>query len=598
MESEDIIHPDSVGTLDGLFRERVHRSAERGAYQYHDGKQWCEVSWGEVGLQVEHWQQALMAEDLQPGDRVALLHANSVEWVVMEQAALGLGLVVVPLYTDDRPDNVAYILEDAAVSVICIGSARLWKRFGPALQNIECLQRILLLETETANPADPGDPRARNVDRWLQREPAVIRHHDRGPDELATIVYTSGTTGRAKGVMLSHRNILSNAHSALLMFDIYPDDQALSFLPLSHTFERTVGYYVMMMAGSKVAYNRSIPLLAEDMVQVRPSKMIVVPRIFERIYARIQMQLARQSALARFLFRLTVNTGWKRFEHRMGRLGWRPSMLLWPLLDKLVASKVRDKLGGRMRLLVSGGAALSPDIARTFIGMGLNIIQGYGMTETSPVISGNPVNDNIPASVGVPLPGVDVRIGDNDELLVHSPGVMLGYWNNHAATAGIIEPDGWLHTGDCARIEDGHIFITGRIKDILVLSNGEKIPPADMESAILLHPLFEQVMVLGEGQSFLSALAVLDSEQWLKVAQELGLDPMDREAIQTKKVERRLCNIISRQLKDFPGYARIKRVVPTLQAWTVENGLMTPTLKVKRNKVIEHHAEDVEKVYS
>ncbi len=598
MHSEDIIHPEAAGTLDGLFRERVHRSGDDVAYQYHDGEGWREVTWNTVNGQVQAWQRALAGEDLQPGDRVALLLPNSVDWVVAEQAALGLGLVVVPLYTDDRPDNVAYILEDAAAHLIVIGNRRLWKRFGPALRGVGCLRRILLLDDEDANPADPGDPRVRPVPEWLASGKGEIRLHRSDGDELATIVYTSGTTGRPKGVMLSHRNILSNAHSALLCFDVYPDDQSLSFLPLSHTFERTAGYYVPMMAGSRVAYCRSIAQLAEDMQQIRPTKMIVVPRIFERIHARIRQQLERQSALARMLFDLTVAVGWRRFERRMGRAGWRPSQWLWPLLDRLVAGKIRQRLGGRIRILVSGGAALSPEIARVFIGMGLDIVQGYGMTETSPVVSGNPVDDNIPSSVGVPLPGVEVRIGEGDELLVRSPGVMLGYWNNHAATAEIIEPDGWLHTGDCARIENRHIFITGRIKDILVMSNGEKVPPADMEAAILMHPLFEQCLVLGEGRSYLSALVVLDGEQWFRHAQELGVDPMDRDALQSKPVERHLCRLITGQLGNFPGYARIRRVCATLEPWTVDNGLMTPTMKVKRQQVMRHHAADIERLYT
>ncbi|HIP53699.1 MAG TPA: long-chain fatty acid--CoA ligase, partial [Chromatiales bacterium] len=320
-------------------------------------------------------------------------------------------------------------------------------------------------------------------------------------------------------------------------------------------------------------------------------------RIFERVYGRLKDQMEKKTPVARALFEMTVNTGWRRFLRQQGRAGWRPRLLAWPLLDRLVAGKVRERLGGRLRIAVSGGAPLSPDIAKVFIGLGVPLLQGYGLTETSPVISVNPLDDNDPASVGVPLRGIEVRIGENDELLVKSPGTMLGYWNNHAATVGMIDPDGWLHTGDQARIENNHIYITGRIKDILVLSNGEKVPPADMELAIALDPLFEQVMVVGEGRPYLSALLVLNGDLWPSLAQEYGLDPEDPESLK----DARLLNMVQRRikglLKDFPGYAKIRRVALLLEPWSVENGLLTPTLKIKRNKVLERYADLVEQIY-
>jgi long-chain acyl-CoA synthetase len=253
---------------------------------------------------------------------------------------------------------------------------------------------------------------------------------------------------------------------------------------LSHMLERTLGYYIPMMTGATVAYARSVPQLGEDLVTIRPTILISVPRIYERVYARIQEQLATKSGFARKLFETTVNAGWERFLIQQGRAAWSPKMLLWPLLNVLVARKILHKLGGRLRVAIAGGAALAPHIAKTFIGLGLPLIQGYGLTETSPIISGNKVGDNIPDSVGEPLDGVRVRVADNGELLVKGDGVMLGYWNSPEATQRIIDADGWLHTGDQVRIESGHIFITGRLKEIIVLANGEKVAPGDMEQAI------------------------------------------------------------------------------------------------------------------
>jgi long-chain acyl-CoA synthetase len=262
-----------------------------------------------------------------------------------------------------------------------------------------------------------------------------------------------------------------------------------------------------------------------------------------------------------------------------------------------VVDKFRARLGGRLQLAVSGGAALTPAVARVFLSMGLDLVQGYGMTETAPVVSCNVPSDNDPVSVGLPLPGIEVRTGENDELLVKTPGRMLGYWNNHKATTEVIDPDGWVHTGDKARIEDDHIYITGRIKDILVLSNGEKIPPADMEAAITLDPLFEQAMVIGEGRPFLGALVVLNPDKWFGLAQEHELDPFNHHVLQDSRLHKSLLTKVGDLLHDFPGYAKIRRVAPLLEGWTIENGLLTPTLKVKRNVVLEHHARLVESLY-
>jgi long-chain acyl-CoA synthetase len=382
------------------------------------------------------------------------------------------------------------------------------------------------------------------------------------------------------------------------MVDCYPEDAFLSFLPLSHTLERTAGYYLPMMAGSAVVYARSIGQLAADLQEVRPTAMIAVPRVFERVYQRIQDQVQARPYPVRLLFRLAVKAGWRQFERSQGRAGWHPMLLAWPFLRKKVAGPVLARLGGRLRLTVCGGAPLPVEVGRLFIGLGLPILQGYGLTETSPVISVNTPDDNDPASVGLPLRGVQVRIGENDELLVKGPNTMLGYWNNHAATAQAIGRDGWLRTGDQARIADGHIYITGRIKDILVLSNGEKVPPADMEMAIGLDPLFEQVLVVGEGRPFLGALLVLNADLWTGLAQEYGLNPERGESLADPRLLRDMLRRVQDALRDFPGYAKIRRATLLLEPWSVDNGLITPTMKIKRSEVLRRYAPQVERMYS
>ncbi len=600
--TEDIISIEAAGTLDGLMYQRVRRTPDALAYRSYDAetKHWRDTSWREVGEQAARWTAALAAENLEPGERVAVNLHNSKEWVYFDQGALACGLVVVPLYTDDRPDNIAYIMDDSAIRLLLVQDAATWKRLAPALTGQEHLQRVLILNPSRSDQPEAllADPRVRYISDYLPHVAPPLAKRNGDPHALASIVYTSGTTGRPKGVMLSHYNMMSIAHSALTMIDVYQEDLFLSFLPLSHTLERTAGYYLPVMAGSGVAYARSILQLAEDLINIRPTVLIAVPRIFERVFARIQGQMEKMPPLKRALFNLTTEVGWRRFEYQQRRAAWHPALLAWPLLSRLVAGKITEKLGGRLRMAVSGGAALSLPVAKIFIGLGVPILQGYGLTETSPVISVNLPEDNEPGSVGVPLKGIEVRIGDNDELLVKTPGMMQGYWNNHVATAEIIDAEGWLHTGDQARIERGHIYITGRIKDILVMSNGEKIPPMDMELAICLLPSVDQAMVIGEGESYLSAILVLNPDEWPKLARRLGLDPDAADSLLDQKLHSELLKGIKGTLKDFPGYAKIRRVIPTREPWTVDNGMITPTLKVKRAQVLKLFGRQIKALYS
>ncbi|RMG34545.1 MAG: long-chain fatty acid--CoA ligase [Gammaproteobacteria bacterium] len=599
---ENLITPEQARGLDGLFAQRVRRSPERPAYGWYDraSKAWKTYSWAEMAGQVARWQQAFAAEGIAPGERVALQLRNCPEWVMFDQAALSLGFVTVPLYTDDRPDNIAYILGEAGVRLLLVQDAGRWRRLARVISEESPLQRVLLLDdSEAALELAAQDSRVRVAADWLPPQPGeLVVRKDPDPHALASIVYTSGTTGRPKGVMLSHHNMLSVAHGGVAMIDVYQEDSFLSFLPLSHTLERTAGYYLPIMTGSQVSYARSVAQLANDLQEVAPTLMIAVPRIFERVYGRLTEQMAKKGGAALALFRMAVRVGWKRFLRQQGRGNWSPDQLLFPLLDRLVGAKLRARLGGQLRAAVSGGAPLSEDVSKVFIALGVPLLQGYGLTETSPVISVNPLENNIPASVGLPIRGVQVCIGENDELLVKGPGVMKGYWNNHKATTEVIDAEGWLHTGDQARIGDtGHIYITGRIKDILVLSNGEKVPPGDMELALTLDPLIEQAMVVGEGQPYLGALLVLDADHWPGFAQDLGLDPLDPASLRHEKTHKAVLQRVQRALKDFPGYAKIRRVHLTLEPWTVDNGLMTPTLKVKRPKVMERFTAEIEEMY-
>lgn len=594
-QKDNVITPEQAVTLHGLFLERVRRTPDAIAYRYFDTHKdvWMTLTWAQARDQVARWQVALVSEHLTVGDRVAIMLRNCPQWIMFEQAALSVGLVVVPLYTVDRPDNVAYIINDAQVKVLLFETDEQWQALRTVRDQLGCVQRMVSLDRIAA--AD--EPRLECADEWLPKQAEMGWERVRDRAALATIIYTSGTTGKPKGVMLSHINILNNAYASNMIFPLGQDDCALSFLPLSHTFERTAGYF-LMIAGASVAYARSIPLLADDLKIIRPTILIAVPRIYERIYNAIHAKLEEGPPLRHKLFTLAVNVGWKRFEYQQRWCWWTPKLLLWPVLKHLVADKVMDRLGGRLKLSISGGAALPPKVSRLFIALGLPLIQGYGMTETSPVISANLVDYNFPASVGLPLPGVEVCIGEQEALLVRGPCNMLGYWHNPEATRAMIDDNGWLNTGDTARIsETGHIYITGRLKEIIVMSNGEKVPPANMEDAILRDNLFDQVMVYGEGRPALVVLAVVNPDKWKEFAEKIALRHDLAESLNDTRVEKEVLQRIAEQIREFPGYAKVRRVLLLTEPWSIENGLLTPTLKLKRAKVFARYAKDIEQLY-
>ena len=556
METQDLRN------LADLLWHRIRETPDAPAYRQFDGRGWMNTTWAEVGRELGRWCAAFAREGMKPGDRVALCLHNRIEWVLFDQAALALGLVTVPLYFDDRPDNMAWSLNDAGVRLLFVEDNKLWSALCERVQTVE---RVVCL-----NASAMADAKLVALDQWLPPSAPAPARATAAPGDLATIVYTSGTTGRPKGVMLSHGNILSNTLASMHAIPAYTFDRFLSFLPLSHMFERTCGYYSAIWAGAETVYARSISLLADDMREQQPSVLICVPRIFERIHSKMQETMPAGSAKRR-LFEAAVETGWRRFRGEATvRDRW-----LWPPFKLLVARKLQRRLGGRLRLIIVGGAAFAPHLARVFVGLGLPIIQGYGLTETAPVLAANRMHDNDPTSIGRALEGVELRCDDSGELLARGPNIMLGYWNNPVATAAVIDRDGWLHTGDLAVIRGGRLYITGRVKDIIVLSNGEKIPPADVEQAILRDSVFEQVMLVGEGRPKLGLLAVSRLEN-----------------------ESELCARANARLYDFPGYARICHIARVAEPWTIENGLLTPTLKLKRYEIEKRFARQTEAMYA
>ena len=545
-------------TLGRLFEERVAATPDAVAYvEYsHVLGKWFNHSWKSIHQQAGRAQWLLKELGLEAGDRIGIMASGGSYWVTLDMAAAGLGIVTVPLYHRDQGGNVAYVAERSRMRALFIGGNRQWeaieadrgrmpgvKRIFSAVQVPDTEVRPFLLESSSA---------ASSTYQVTQED----------PDSIATIVFTSGTTGRPKGVRLTHGNIVSNALAATAAVPIGAEDRLLSFLPLSHMFERTVGYYSPMLRGSTVAFARSVATLRQDLHLQPPTVLVSVPRVYEKIYRGLTATRPLNSPVGRFLVSLSRKAG------RAGPFSfWR---VIGLLPRYLIGRKVARGLGGRLRIAITGGAAMNSRVADFFSGIGLKVLQGYGLTETSPVVSVNRENDIRRGSVGPPIEGVETRLSEDRELLVRGRGVMRGYLDDPEATRAAIDPEGWFHTGDLARIEDGHIYIVGRAKEIIVLSNGEKVPPEDMESALCDDPRISQAWVVGDGRSFLSAVVVVEK-------------PVE---------ESQLLDSVGALLRDFPGYARIKRLHVETEPWSERNGFLTATLKLRR-RALEKKYEDV-----
>lgn len=565
-------------------------------------KTWKTINVKETVEQITRWRHALVKEGLTKGDRCAMLLPNGINAILFDQSVLANALVPVPLHAVDTAGSSSYIINDSGAKLLVTGRLNRWEAIRdtedhPAL-------RTVVITGEPVQEHQDGNVRVVELDQWLTEGNDTELPAGPEPQDLAALVYTSGTTGKPKGVMLTHRAILANVTGVLQNLCPEPEDVWLSFLPLSHTFERTTTYYTAMGFGNRVAFNRNIGLLADDLKVIRPTIMMSVPRIYEKVYDKIQDALVKKPAFVQKLFHTAVDVGYRRFcrENGLPVQGGFLSLfdpLIAGFLDKKVGAGIRGIFGGRPRIFISGGAAFNPEVSRTFLGLGINILQGYGMTETAPIMSVNKVGDNHPQTVGPALVNIEVRVGDNDELQMRGPSLMNGYWNRPTDTKAVFTEDGWLRTGDQADIfSDGHIRIKGRIKEIIVTSTGEKVPPADLEQALESDHLVSQAMVVGENRPYIAALVVLNAQEWKKLAAELKLDADDPLSLDTRAARQAVLRRVKAAAAGFPNYAVPRQVRLFLEPWSIENGLMTPTLKLKRGPMRIRFADAIESLYA
>ena len=539
------------------------------------------------------------------GDRVVIMSESRPEWLLADFAILTAGAVTVPVYSTLTGAQARYIIQDASARVAFVSNAEQLQKLQRVRHELPALEAIITFE-----PSGAASPSVLTLDAVAQRGHARLtgesgigrafreRARQVRPDQLATIIYTSGTTGEPKGVMLTHRNLVSNMIAGHAIVPVNQDDVSLSFLPLSHSFERLVSY-VYLANGVTVVFAESLETVGRDLPVVRPTVITGVPRVYEKFQSRI---LERGSALPqprRTLFNWGVNVALAR--GRAQAKGGAPGPLLAlqaKIADKLVFSKVRESIGGQLRCLVSGSAPLSLDTAQFFAGIGLPITEGYGLTETSPIVTANPMNAPRLGTVGKPIPGVEVRIADDGEILVRGPNVMAGYHNKPQETAAVLK-DGWFHTGDVGALDtDGYLSITDRKKDLLVTSGGKKIAPQPIEAVLKRSPLVAEALVLGDRRRFASALIVPDFAALERRLKDLGRAPAERDALIRRDdvlaLYEEIVNGLNRELSQFE---RIKKFRLLPREFTIESGELTPTVKVKRKTVEQNWAREIDEMY-
>ncbi len=542
---------------------------------------WSRIRVQQAVLRVAAWLEAM---GIKPGDRVGILGHNSPEWYIADFSILRLGAVTVPAYFTDPPEAVRYVFEDADVSVIFVEEGEQQDKLAgidkPFIAFHGQSDSIQAIATDEA---------------WDSRLQALCPERD----QLATLIYTSGTTGHPKGVMLSHDNLLADIAAGIAGVPVLPDDLFLSFLPASHAFERTVGHFLPTACGSEIAYAEAVTTLMRDMPEVQPTVMISVPRLYEKIYAGVQAKLAEAPALKRKLFDLAQQLGASRFELRQqGRDLAIPKRWIWQLLDGAVHAKLRQKMGGRIRAFISGGAALHPEIARFLLAADITLLPGYGLTETAPVLAVNRAGAIKPATVGTALPGVAFKQAEDGELLVKGAMVMQGYWRKPDATAEVIDHDGWLHTGDIVEIDsEGYITIVDRKKEIMVLSNGENVPPALIEQHLNQDPLILQSMVIADERPYVTALIVPDRESLATAWQRETGHPLPDNWLIDPSLSTWMLKRIDNRTHALASYMQIRRFAFAEQEWTQQNGQLTPTLKLKRRNIMAAHAEMIGSLY-
>ena len=589
------IGSDAAATLPELFAARVARTPDALAYRFYSPRRhaWVELTWAQAAERVSAWRAALAAAGVAPGDRVAIMLRNSPEWLCLDQAIMSLGAVTVGLFCADTPASNAHLLHDSGARLLVAVKAR-WVQRLLAENDCPELESAWVFTGESH-----ADARIASADEALAQPRAGMDESNHAQaNELASLIYTSGSSGRARGAMLSHANLLYNAHACADALPAIDNEHALSYVPLAHGYERVVDAYRAMITGATITFCRHPRFLGLTLARAPITTLVGVPRVYERFYVELNRWLAHRPRSVQRLVKFTIAVGESVFERQQGRSGRRLRHLLWPFLQRFVARRCLRLFGSQMQYAVSGAAALPYPVARTLVGLGLPVLQGYGLSEAGPVVSVNRIEDNELQSVGVLIEGVETKVGPDNELLVRSPGVMRGYWNNPQATEAVLSAGGWLHTGDkVSRLDRRRLYLTGRMKEVIVMTNGEKASPEPIEQALCLDGLVERAVVVGEARPVLAAVVSCPISGLRPIMHKLSLEPDAPASLASTRLENFFIERFAKRLASYPAHAQIRRVAITTDRWSENNGLVTPTDKVRRRRVAHCYAREINRLY-
>lgn len=572
-------------------------------YRYKQNLQYVDISFSELRSSVQKLAYAFHNLGLQKGDKVALLSENRYEWVLVDFALSSLGIISVPLYTSVTPAQIEYILNDCSASAVVVSNPLMFGKVAKILPNCQSVQTVVSFTSQTDETVRTLNELIQQssikkaeeqLTKWFEQETSNIDEED-----ILTVIYTSGTMGEPKGVLLSNKNVISNIQSILNLIPVTNQDTFLSYLPLAHAYERTTGYYTSFASGATTAFAESIETVATNIQETNPTILTSVPRLFDKILVKMEKAFEKESSLKQRMIYDAISIGLQYVQSSQKQnvsliLRWK-----YMLADKVILSKIRAKLSPTIRLFVSGGASLSQKSAEFFLGLGYVILEGYGLTESSPVLSVNRPDDIEIGTVGKPLPGVTIKLAEDGEILATGDNIMVGYCNRPEDTKATIIDGKWLATGDIGLWTDrGNLKIIDRKKNIIISKGGKNIAPQPIEQKIAELPIIDQIVVLGDNQEYCIALVVPELNELQLLATSLGIANLTIEQlISEPKILQSISKQIDIQQKDFSKYERVRKFALLTEPFTIENGTLTPKLSIKRSVVEKKYKQTIESLY-
>jgi len=588
-------------TLSQLFLNTIKSYPKDDLMLYKKEGSFTPISTDEVGKQVKHLALGLRSLGYEAGDKLIILSENRPEWVMTDLANLCLGGVTVPIYTSLVPEQIKYIIDNSDAKVVVFSGGEMWDKIKAIQSELGKVEHYITYQAEGPEGTLTFSDVQMKGEKLAGEQPDLFEELALKvqPDDVASIIYTSGTTGVPKGVMLMHSNFVSNVESVTTIIEFTEKDTVLSFLPLSHVLERMVTF-AYLCKGCSIGYAESIETVGENLLEIHPQIMVSVPRVFEKIYAKVMDNVLASSSLKRKIFFWAVRVGREYGKNILlnqpvsGSLQFKKN-----LAHKLVFSKIIEKTGGKVRFFVSGGAPLSKDIAEFFYAMGLVVLEGYGLTETSPVIAVNTLEDVKFGSVGKPIPGVEVKIADDGEILTKGPHVMKGYYKMEGETQEAVK-DGWFCTGDVGNLdEEGFLTITDRKKDLIVTAGGKNVAPQPIENTIKTNAYVSNAVIIGDKRKFISALIVPNFEKLVEYADANNISYSDySDLVENDQILNFVESEISRATPELASYEKVKKVALLDREFEIEKGEITPTLKVKRNIIEQKYKGVIDTIYS